>query len=185
MANRAGGGGGFAEPLQPPAVDRLSLLGCGLVRNLRITASSPTALIFGAPTQSTNRWRLNMRGGKPSRAFWIGFGHAITVFGMTNFASLSVDRGFPPTDAAGAVLLSSAVTVPFLLVGGWLGDRWPVRRVMFAFAGAVWGRFPDAPLLVTAHVLLFKRAFGHRNRGRDSAQVCGCGGLFRAATSVR
>ena len=32
------------------------------------------------------------------------------------------------------MMLSSAVTVPFLLVGGWLGDRWPIRRVMFAFA---------------------------------------------------
>ena len=27
--------------------------------------------------------------------------------------------------------------------------------------------------------LLRERAFGHRNRGRDPAQVCGCGGLFR------
>ena len=99
-----------------------------------VPKEEPTQSTGGEPLAPEYAWREALK----TRAFWMlalgGCGHAITVFGMTNFASLSVDRGFPPTDAAGAVLLSSAVTVPFLLVGGWLGDRWPVRRVMFAFA---------------------------------------------------
>ena len=99
-----------------------------------VPKEEPTQSTGGEPLAPEYAWREALK----TRAFWMlalgGCGHAITVFGMTNFASLFVDRGFPPTDAAGAVLLSSAVTVPFLLVGGWLGDRWPVRRVMFAFA---------------------------------------------------
>ena len=94
------------------------------------------------PTQSTGgeslapeyAWREALK----TRAFWMlalgGCGHAITVFGMTNSASVFVDRGFAPIHAAVAIMLSSSVTVPFLLVGGWLGDRWHIRRVMFAFA---------------------------------------------------
>ena len=99
-----------------------------------VPKEEPTQSTGGEPLAPEYAWREALK----TRAFWMlalgGCGHAITVFGMTNFSSLSVDRGFPPTDAAGAVLLSSVVTVPFLLVGGWLGDRWPVRRVMFAFA---------------------------------------------------
>ena len=102
----------------------------------------PAAVPKEEPTQSTGgeslapeyAWREALK----TRAFWMlalgGCGHAITVFGMTNSASVFVDRGFTPIHAAFAIMLSSWVTVPFLLVGGWLGDRWPIRRVMFAFA---------------------------------------------------
>ena len=99
-----------------------------------VPKEEPTQSTGGEPLAPEYAWREALK----TRAFWMlalgGCGHAITAFGMKNFASLFVDRGFPPTHAAGAILLSSAVTVPFLLVGGWLGDRWPVRRVMFAFA---------------------------------------------------
>ena len=99
-----------------------------------VPREEPTQSTGGEPLAPEYAWREALK----TRAFWMlalgGCGHAITAFGMTNFASLFVDRGFPPTDAVGAILLRSAVTVPFLLVGGWLGDRWPVRRVMFAFA---------------------------------------------------
>ena len=99
-----------------------------------VPKEEPTQSTGGEPLAPEYAWREALK----TRAFWMlalgGCGHAITAFGMKNFASLFVDRGFPPTDAVGAILLSSAVTVPFLLVGGWLGDRWPVRRVMFAFA---------------------------------------------------
>ena len=102
----------------------------------------PASVPKEEPTQSTGgeslapeyAWREALK----TRAFWMlalgGCGHAITVFGMTNSASVFVDRGFTPIHAAFAIMLSSAVTVPFLLVGGWLGDRWPIRRVLFAFA---------------------------------------------------
>ena len=99
-----------------------------------VSKEGATQSTGGEPLAPEYAWREALK----TRAFWMlalgGCGHAITAFGMTNFASLFVDRGFPPTDAAGAILLSAAVAVPFLLVGGWLGDRWPVRRVMFAFA---------------------------------------------------
>ena len=99
-----------------------------------VPREEPTQSTGGEPLAPEYAWREALK----TRAFWMlalgGCGHAITAFGMTNFASLFVDRGFAPTDAVGAILLSAAVTVPFLLVGGWLGDRWPVRRVMFAFA---------------------------------------------------
>ena len=102
----------------------------------------PASVPKEEPTQSTGgeslapeyAWREALK----TRAFWMlalgGCGHAITAFGMTNSASVFVDRGFTPIHAAFAIMLSSAVTVPFLLVGGWLGDRWPIRRVLFAFA---------------------------------------------------
>ena len=99
-----------------------------------VPKEEPTQSTGGEPLAPEYAWREALK----TRAFWMlalgSCGHAITTFGMRNFASLFVDRGFPPTDAVGAILLSSAVTVPFLLVGGWFGDRWPVRRVMFAFA---------------------------------------------------
>ena len=99
-----------------------------------VPKKEPTQSTGGEPLAAEYAWREALK----TRAFWMlalgGCGHAITAFGTTNASSLFVDRGFPPTQAAGALLLSSAVTVPFLLVGGWLGDRWPIRRVMFAFA---------------------------------------------------
>ena len=99
-----------------------------------VSKEGATQSTGGEPLAPEYAWREALK----TRAFWMlalgGCGHAITAFGMTNFASLFVDRGFPPTDAVGAILLSAAVAVPFLLVGGWLGDRWPIRRVMFAFA---------------------------------------------------
>ena len=99
-----------------------------------VPKEEPTQSTGGEPLVPEYAWREALK----TRAFWMlalgGCGHAITAFGMRNFASLFVDRGFSPTEVAVGVLLSSAVTVPFLLVGGWLGDRWPIRRVMFAFA---------------------------------------------------
>ena len=99
-----------------------------------VPKEEPTQSTGGEPLAPEYAWREALK----TRAFWLlalgGCGHAITVSGMTNFASLFVNRGFSPTEAAVAMMLSSAVTVPFLLVGGWLGDRWPIRRVMFAFA---------------------------------------------------
>ena len=118
VRNRPEGYGQHPDGIDPASVPR----------------EEPSQSTGGEPLAPEYAWREALK----TRAFWMlalgGCGHAITAFGMTNFASLFVDRGFAPTDAVGAILLRSAVTVPFLLVGGWLGDRWPVRRVMFAFA---------------------------------------------------
>ena len=49
-------------------------------------------------------------------------------------ASLSNDRGIPLLQAGFILALASFLAIPFALVGGFLGDRLPIRRVLFGFA---------------------------------------------------
>ena len=145
-----------------------------------VPKEEPTQSTGGEPLTPEYAWREALK----TRAFWMlalgGCGHAITVFGMTNFASVFVDRGFSPTHAGRCDIAEFGGHRP-VLAGRRMARRplaHPSGDVRFC-PGAVCRRFPADPLLVTTHVLLFKRAFGHRNRGRDPAQVCRCRGLFR------
>ena len=135
-----------------------------------VPKEEPTQSTGGEPLAPEYAWREALK----TRAFWLpalgGCGHAITVSGMTNFASLFVNRGFSPTEAGSCDDAEFGGHRP-VLAGRRMARRplaHPSGNVRFC-PGAVCRRFPAAPLLVTAHVLLFKRAFGHRNRGRDSA----------------
>ena len=78
-------------------------------------------------------WREALR----SRAFWLlaagGFGAEIC--GIVNFfgAVVVYDRGFELLHSGGMQLLGSIVSLPFVMVGGLLADRYPIRRVLFVF----------------------------------------------------
>lgn len=53
----------------------------------------------------------------------------------TIYAGSLVDyRGFSVDVATAMVDLSTSTVVPFVLVGGWLGDRLPIHRVLFGCA---------------------------------------------------
>jgi MFS family permease len=79
-------------------------------------------------------WREALR----TRAFWLlalgGCGPGIVSFGMFIRIGLVVDHGYAVIHAGGLGLSASIIGVPFILVGGILGDRLPIGRVMFAFA---------------------------------------------------
>ena len=79
-------------------------------------------------------WREALR----ARAFWLlalgGCGPGIVAFGMFIRIGLVVEHGYAAIHASGLGLSASIIGVPFILVGGILGDRLPIGRVMFAFA---------------------------------------------------
>ena len=73
-----------------------------------------------------------------SRAFWfMTIGRAFAGLGLGAFALVLVillrDAGFPPLATGGASALLALVGMPFSLAAGMLGDRIPVRWVLFAF----------------------------------------------------
>ncbi len=80
-------------------------------------------------------WRESIR----SRAFWlIAMGHAssamLVLATMTHLGMFMIDRGFSPIVALQVALVQSAVSVPFTLLGGVVGDRVPIRLALFAFS---------------------------------------------------
>ena len=96
----------------------------------------------GEPGQATGVGLLNpdygWREALQSRVFWLlvagGSGPAIVGVRTVYAGSLVDYRGFSLDVAASMVTLSAFTTVPFVLVGGWLGDRMPIHRVLFGFA---------------------------------------------------
>ena len=73
-----------------------------------------------------------------SRFFWLlvagGFGPAIVGI-RTVYAGSWVDHlGFSVEVADAMVALSTFTAIPFVLVGGWLGDRLLIHRVLYGFA---------------------------------------------------
>ena len=73
-----------------------------------------------------------------SRPFWLlaAAGCAMTFVGSWGFyiSGMSDERDIPILHTAFASLLARFLAVPFALVGGFLGDRLPIRRVMFGCA---------------------------------------------------
>ena len=127
------------------------------------------------------QWREALQ----TRAFWLmaaaGCGQGVVTFGMFFSPVLAFDSGFAAGHASGLAISSSVIAVPFVLVGGVLGDRLPIRWVMFAFAilGSVSvGMLSFATTLPTFY-LFIGRAVGHRFRRLGAAHSRRAGGLFR------
>ena len=86
------------------------------------------------PLSPDYEWREALR----SRAFWLlvaGISGPAIVGVRTIYAGSLVDyRGFSVDVATTMVAISTFTAVPFVLVGGWLGDRLPIHRVLFGCA---------------------------------------------------
>ena len=81
------------------------------------------------------RWREALR----TRAFWmitLGVGVTASAASQVNifFIPLSLERGFPHVQLALWTIVRGAVSLVFVVVGGWLGDRIPIRWAMFVFS---------------------------------------------------
>ncbi len=80
-------------------------------------------------------WREAIR----ARAFWlITMGHAsssiIIISVMTFMGLLMVERGFSLVEVSLIVSVQTAVSTAFMLIGGYVGDRVPIRLAIFAFS---------------------------------------------------
>ena len=84
-----------------------------------------------------------------SRSFWLlAAGGCAMAFASTwafYIAFLSTERGIFTLQSGLIMMLASVVAIPFALVGGFLGDRLPIRRVLSGFAVVL-----AATMLVTA-----------------------------------
>ena len=89
---------------------------------------------IGGQTLPDYQWREAFR----TRTFWLmalgGCGPGLATLGAFFRTGIVVDYGFPVIHAGGLCISTAIIAVPFVLVGGILGDRLPIRRVMFAFA---------------------------------------------------
>ena len=143
-----GVGAGFAELVSSDA----SLLVTGafflvlawpisrLVRNrpedygLHPDGRDPALSSGDGPPAPDYEWREALT----SRPFWLlaAGGCAMAFAGTWGFciALLSNERGIPVLQAGFMLMLASLLAIPFVLVGGFLGDRLPIRRVLFGFA---------------------------------------------------
>ena len=106
-------------------------------------------------------------------AFWlISFGHGFTSMVilaiMAHLGLLMKDQGFQVQDTAWVVAVYTGVAMVFQLVGGYLGDRIPIRLALFLFttiqAGAVFLlTFSTNLAMFYAFAVLFGMGFGGRN----------------------
>ena len=106
-------------------------------------------------------------------AFWlISFGHGFTSMVilaiMAHLGLLMKDQGFEVQTTAWVVAAYTAVAMVFQLVGGYLGDRIPIRLALFLFtsiqAGAVLLlTFSNSLAMFYAFAVLFGVGFGGRN----------------------
>ena len=94
----------------------------------------------GQPGQSDNEgtllpdytWREALR----ARAFWmLAVAGTVLSISSSGFFSLLImrDLGFAPGHSVAVLSLGDAFTAAFVLAGGWIGDRVPIRRAMFVF----------------------------------------------------
>ena len=78
-------------------------------------------------------WRESLR----TRAFWflvVGAAVFSVSSGGLFFNALMMDQlGFESAISGGALWIDGAFAILFVLVGGWLGDHFPIRRTMFVF----------------------------------------------------
>ena len=117
-------------------------------------------------------------------AFWlISFGHAFSTMVLTViFVHLGLmldDRGFSVQTIGALVAIYTAVSTIFILIGGYLGDRLPMRLVAFGFSTI---QPLAAVVLVLAHstemLVLFAVLFGVGWGGRTPVMTALRGAYF-------
>ena len=78
-------------------------------------------------------WREALR----TRAFWLlvvgGAVFSVSSGGLFFNALMMRQLGFEPVISGGASWIDGAFAILFVLVGGWVGDHFPIRRTMFVF----------------------------------------------------
>ena len=78
-------------------------------------------------------WREALR----TRAFWLlvvgGAVFSVSSGGLFFNALMMRQWGFEPVISGGASWIDGAFAILFVLVGGWVGDHFPIRRTMFVF----------------------------------------------------
>ena len=101
-----------------------------------LAASTAGATVTGPETEEEGyTWQEAIR----TRAFWlISFGHAassiVIVSIMVHLGLMLDDRGFSLQIISAVVALYTGVNAIFIAVGGYLGDRLPIRLVAFGFS---------------------------------------------------
>ena len=103
----------------------------------------PAAAAASGPRQSANggavapdyTWQEAIR----TRAFWlITMGHAsssiIIISVMFYLGLLMAERGFSLEQIGGVISVQTAVSTAFIVVGGIIGDRVPIRLAIFGFS---------------------------------------------------
>ena len=99
-------------------------------------ASGPRRAANGGGTVAPDyTWQEAIR----TRAFWlITMGHAsssiIIISVMFYLGLLMVERGFGLGQIGGVISAQTAVSTAFILVGGLIGDRVPIRLAIFGFS---------------------------------------------------
>ena len=109
-----------------------------------------------------------------TRAFWlISFGHAgstvVIISVVVHLGLMLDDRGFSLQTISAVVAVYTAINLIFVPVGGYLGDKVPIRLVAFGFSA---GQALAVAVLVLAHniemVILFAVLLGISFGGRTS-----------------
>ncbi|MFQ6027071.1 MAG: MFS transporter [Dehalococcoidia bacterium] len=132
-------------------------------------SEGPTANPEERPQASDYTWQEAVR----TKTFWIiTMGHAcssiVIVTLMVHLGPMLHDRGFSLQMVGWVVSTYTGVTAVFTLVGGYIGDRMPIRLALFGFsaiqsAAVVVLLFADTTLLVLLFAVLLGIGFGGRN----------------------
>lgn len=136
--------------------------------------SPSPAISPGAPaTRQANQsmdytWQQAVR----TRAFWlITMGHAcssiVIVTLMVHLGTLLTDRGFSLQTVGWVVATQTGVSAVFNMVGGYVGDRVPLRMALFGFSALQSGAvvlllYADTGPLVFLFAVVFGIGFGGR-----------------------
>lgn len=97
--------------------------------------SGPHRSANGGPTAPEYTWQEAVR----TRTFWlITMGHAsssiIIISVMTYLGLVMVERGFDLVQVGLVISVQTAVSTAFMVIGGLVGDRIPIRIAIFAFS---------------------------------------------------
>ena len=100
-----------------------------------VTDTGPRQSANGGAVAPDYTWQEAVR----SRAFWlITMGHAsssiIIISVMTYLGLVMVERGFNLVQVGLVISVQTAVSTAFMVIGGMVGDRIPIRIAIFAFS---------------------------------------------------